>query len=337
MGRVELPYIEPMFSTYHWLSSAGIAAKQNPTSDVWFYNNMIEWSCSTRFLNGFTTPELSVPTGSIWSIPFLEKSGVNNRFARRCSIDIIKTMLDDGFYVAFGGVDDFYIKGKSWYNERHFSHDGLILGYDEEKETFTMAAYDERWIFTTFETPQKCFLEGLEALTSQNQFGSIHAIKAKQDVQKLDIANIKEVLGRYLASNIKDYPLTHTEKVWGIIVYDYIHMYLDKLMDGSIPHEKRDRRIFRLIWEHKKCMLNRIITVENEYGLGDELSRQYIKIVEHSDKARFLYSKFVVKYSAKHLEKIQKIIQDIKREEKIILNQFQTILEKQLSEVKKDA
>ena len=83
-------------------------------------------------------------------MPFIDKIGVNTRFARRCALDIIKTMIDDGFYVAFSGVDDYYVKGKSWYKEEHFNHDGLIIGYDDENGTLSIAAYDQRWIFTVY-------------------------------------------------------------------------------------------------------------------------------------------------------------------------------------------
>lgn len=142
MGKVQLPYVEPMYSTYHWMANSGIPAKQNETSDIWFYNNTVEWICTRKFLQGFTTPEMSLHTGSIWSLPFLEKEGINTRFARRCALDLIKTMLDDGYYVVFIGVDDYYVKGKSWYQEQHFDHDGLIIGYDDDMKSARLITAD---------------------------------------------------------------------------------------------------------------------------------------------------------------------------------------------------
>lgn len=322
-----LPYVEPMYSTYHWLSSAGIPAKQNTTSDNWYYNNTIEWRCTRKFLQGFTTPELSLSCGNIWNIPFLDKIGVNTRFARRCALDIIKTMIDDGFYVAFSGVDDYYVKGKSWYKEEHFNHDGLIVGYDDENGTLSIAAYDQRWIFTVFETPQECFIEAMTVLCDKGTYGGLHAVKAKNDPQEINIKNIYNELKKYLSSTINDYPLDNPEAVWGIVVYDFLCMYLDKLADGSIPHERRDRRVFRLVWEHKKCMLGRIIAVEKLCGWDDELSSAYEKVVGLADKVRFIYSKFVLKYSSKHLEKMQLLLMDIKRSELDLLTKFLLKLE----------
>ncbi len=331
MGKVLLPYVEPMYSTYHFLASSGIPAKQNSTSDNWYYNNTVEWQCSRRFLQGFTSPEMGLQTGTIWSMPFLDKSGVSTRFVRRCVLDIIKTMLDDGFYVAFNGVDDFYVKGKSWYREQHFDHDGLIVGYDDENETLSIAAYDQRWIFTVFDTPQDCFVEGLLALCEKASYGGIYAVRAMGDIQELDIINIYESIKKYLSTDIYTYPLKEPGAANGIVVYEFICMYLDKLADGSIPHECRDRRVFRMIWEHKKCMLGRIKAVEEKCKWNNSLSTAYGEVVTLSDKIRFIYSKFVLKYSSKDLENIQINLMRMKKLEQHLLNRFTDLLAKELT------
>lgn len=96
----------------------------------------------------------------------------------------------------------------------------------------------------------------------------------------------------------------------------------DKLADGSIPHERRDRRIFRLIWEHKKCMLGRIRAVEEKCHWDDSLSTAYNEVVALGDKMRFIYSKFVIKYSSKDLENIQICLMRMKELEIQLLNVF---------------
>lgn len=330
MGKVLLPYAEPMYSTYHELASAGIPVKQNKTSDNWYYNNTVDWNCNRTFLSGLTTPEINLNSGNMWYMPFLEKSGISTQFARRCVLDIIKTMLDDGFYVSFGGVDDYFVKGKSWYQERHYNHDGLIIGYDDEKETFSIAAYDQRWIFTVFETPQNCFAEGMKAMCDQGIYSAIHALKVTDDIQVLDLSNIYNQLKTYLASNLSTYPLDSPGFVHGVMVYDYLCMYLDKLADGSIPYERKDRRIFRLVWEHKKCMLERIRAVEQECGWENRLSASYEEVVKLSDQARFIYSKFVLKYSSTNLERIQVLLMQIKKLESELLSEFLKGLEQEL-------
>ena len=165
-------------------------------------------------------------------------------------------------------------------------------------------------------------MEGLQALCEKSSYGGIHAVKAKDEVQELDLKTIYEAVKGYMSSNIETYPLTDTGTANGIVVYDYICMYLDKLADGSIPHERRDRRIFRLIWEHKKCMLGRIRAVEEKCHWDDSLSTAYNEVVALGDKMRFIYSKFVIKYSSKDLENIQICLMRMKELEIQLLNVF---------------
>ncbi len=75
---------------------------------------------------------------------------VSTEFAKGYINPIIRAMLDKGIYVAFSNVDDYYIEGKSWYKERHFSHDGLLCGYDRNDKTYCMYAYDSKWMYRKF-------------------------------------------------------------------------------------------------------------------------------------------------------------------------------------------
>lgn len=327
MGSVKLPFAEPMYSAYHWLSNAGVPAKQNPTSDNWYYNYTVGWTCTRKFLGGYTTPEMGLSAGYFWDMKFMEINAISNRFVRQCSASVIRTMLDDGYYVAFEGIDDYFIQGKSWYHKRHFTHDGLIIGYDDEKQTFTMAAYDQRWIFTTFDTPQRCVEEALAYACAQGESGWIHALKASDEEQTLDVLGIREQIKAYL--EIGQYPLEIPCKVEGRAVYDFVCMYLDKLIDGSIPYERGDKRVFRLIWEHKKCMQRRIAAIESERGWSNKLSCAYHDIVKLSEHAKFVYSKFFIKFSSSGVESIQRDLMEMKEKEGVILNEVLDQLEEQ--------
>ena len=245
-------------------------------------------------------------------------------------------MLDDGYYVYFNSVDDYYIKGKSWYKEQHFNHDGLIIGYDDDNGTLAIAAYDQRWIFTVFNTPQECFIEGLHSSCEKSSYGEIYAVRAKDEVQELNLQMIYEAVKGYVSSSIETCPLTDTGIANGIAVYDYMCMYLDKLFDGSIIYERRDRRIFRLVWEHKKCMLGRIKAVEEKCKWDNSISMAYNEVVELADKIRFIYSKFVIKYSNKNLENIQTSLMKIKDLENNLLTMFADKLLRELDHGKEN-
>ena len=66
-------------------------------------------------------------------------------------------------------------------------------------------------------------------------------------------------------------------EVKGIVVHDYMAMYIEKLLDGTIPYEKMDYRIFRLIWEQKKAMLERIEKMEEMMPQVKDVSEKYKK------------------------------------------------------------
>ena len=51
-----------------------------------------------------------------------------------------------------------------------------------------------------------------------------------------------------------------------------------------------DRRVFRLLWEHKKAMLERVAAVEDALGLNHETGADYARVVATADTMRMLYA-----------------------------------------------
>jgi len=323
MSKIQLSYIEPMYSTLHRLANAGIPAKQNKTSDNWYYNNTIHWRCDRGIFEGEHTLRIDLGTGNIADVSILDKLCVNMYSARHHIIEIIKNMIQEGYYVAFDGVDDYYIKGKGGYMRNHFDHDGMILGFDDDEETFMMAAYDENQAYKVFDTPQSNFVEGMYSSFSNGIFGNIFAVKVKDDEVKLDLAAIYESYKLYLAASLKIFPFERKDGyIWGIMVYDYLCMYLDKLIDGSIPYSYIDTRVFRFVWEHKRCGLGRVLAIEKELGLNNRLSNTYEQIVKLADKARMICLKFNMKPSIYNLESIQDILMKMKQVEICVINEL---------------
>ena len=135
---VELPIIEPVYSTYHNQGAASAIISSNPSIRNHFLNEIMILNCSRKFLSGFTTPEIGITSSSFLDNPYLDKKWFSSEYLNGHINAVIKYLLDSGHYVDFGGVDDYYIKGKSWYKERHFNHDGLICGYNREDKTYCM-------------------------------------------------------------------------------------------------------------------------------------------------------------------------------------------------------
>ena len=76
------------------------------------------------------------------------------RFIKGYVHPIIREFINNGYYVFYWGIDDYYLEGKSFYKERHFNHDGLICGYDQNNKTYQIYAYDQKWIYRQFDVKQ---------------------------------------------------------------------------------------------------------------------------------------------------------------------------------------
>lgn len=288
--KVELPLVEPIYSTYHNQGTGAAIIFDNPSIKNWYYNQAVILTCNRRFLKGYTTPEIRVE-GSLWSDnPYIERKSYYMRFLKGYTHYVIKNLLDEGYYVAFGGIDDYYIEGKSWYKKRHFFHDGCICGYDQENKMYCIFAYDKDWIYKKFWTPKKSFDAGMKSSFKQENYTSIFGLKPKADRVEFSANIALKKIEEYLDSSFEKYPETEEGTVYGFIVHDYMIKYIDKLYDESIPYEKMDWRVLRVIWEHKKVMKTRIELIEKELYLGSDISSAYLSIVKEADNARMLYA-----------------------------------------------
>jgi len=293
--KIELPLIEPLYSTYHHQGPGVAITAANPTIRNYYLNEVMNLTCSRRFLRGFTSPEVSVENSTCGTNPHLEKKWYMMEYLKGYINILIRELLDHGYYVYFNGVDDFYVEGKSWYGEKHFSHDGLICGYDREEKTYTLYAYDSRWVYCRFRTPQAAFDRGRIAMCRVGQPGAICGYKPRPERVLFSPEKVCRHLVDYLDSDTDRYPTTGTGLVYGTAVHDYIGLYLGKLLDGSIPYERMDRRVFRMVWDHKRVMAERLSLLEDALGLPHDYSRAYESIVTEADRMRMLYASYRMK------------------------------------------
>lgn len=317
--RVELPLIEPLYSAYQYQGMGGATLYNNESVRNWYFNEIMLLSCSRKFLSGFTTPEITIFDSSWCSNPSFEKIWFSTEYTKGYINYIIRVLLDKGFYVVFGNVDDYYIEGKTWYKERHLSHDGLICGYDQNDKTYCIYSYDNKWIYRKFWTSQKGFNAGIKSMRKKGVYSIICGLKVKGDKiefsPSIALQNIKE----YLDSSLEKYPWEGEGDVYGIVVHEYLVKYLEKLYDETIPYERMDWRVFRLVWEHKKVMLERIEKIEQELNLGDEISKKYKLLVSEADTMRMLYASHHMKRRDSVLPIMKKKLLKLMDEEKKLL------------------
>lgn len=320
--KVELPLIDPLYNTYHYQGACTAIATTNPTIKNECLNERMNLFCTRKFLNGFTSPELSIAGTAWWESECLEKAEISSRFAGGYINHIIRKMLDDGYYVAFDNVDDFYVEGKSWYHKKHFAHDGLICGYDQDKKTYCIYAYDSSWRYQKFWTSQKSFNRGRTAMKKKGIYSYFYAIKPKSDIVEFSPKTAYDRLKEYMDSNTKKYSFSGEGTVFGIAVHAFIARYVAMLYQGDIPYERMDRRVFHVLWEHKKVMYDRIRLIEENLGFNHTISKKYEALLKEADTARMLYASYHMKRRDSLLPTIEEKTLKIMREERILINQL---------------
>lgn len=327
--KVILPIVEPVFSTYHNQGSVGAAMAENPSLKNWYLNESVMLFCSKRFLSGYTTPEVSVKSTALFTVGCMEHIWTSTKFLNGHSTAIIKNMIDNGYYVAFDGVDDYYLEGKTWYKKRHFAHDGMIYGYDDIQKTYNIFAYNQDWLYSGFEISQKSFLKAQKSGRKLSSKGSLTAFKPKaltEDI-RIDPKHIAFLLKIYLDPNIGKQWLDTEKYIHGLEVYDNLCIYLNMVEEGSIPYEKIDWRIFRVIWEHKKVMYDRIRAVEEQINCNNGISKAYAEVVKTCDDIRLIYATYVMRRRDPLLQIIKSKLMKIKDLEKELVSKFIRLIE----------
>ena len=318
-----LPVKSPKLSTYHFETTACIVGCHNPTFENWIHNNCVNISCETLFLEGFGSLKLIIDSTEFYRIPYFEKKRISAEYSRSEFEKFIKDSIDQGYYVAFNNVDDFYVENKTWYGRRHFLHDGLIVGYDKEK--YYIAAYDSVWVHRVFETSQKAFFEGVDAAPELEEYSILTSLKVIDEAICLNICEILQGLKMYVNSE-------KTEKsrnpINGLETFQYIDLYLDYLHKELIAFDKTDYRIMRTVWEHKKCMLERIQVIEKECMLSSEISSDYANLVKRSNDIRMIYSNYCITGRKNLLETIRRELSQITSEERKLILKLIEVMEK---------
>lgn len=320
---VALPFIVPNFATLQSTGAAEFAMIGHPTAYNQTLNQATNICCGRRFLGGYSSPEVSIPNITLDAYKFFDKYNVNFRFVYDFCLDIIKAMLEEGMYILYDGVDDFYLPGKSWYGTRHMHHTGIICGYDDNDETISIVAHDINWVYNMIRVPQKCFLTALRSSLDDKKYGNMVAYKIKENtVGRINEKEMIKSLREYIDSSFEKYPTNESGKVLGVIVHEYLAMYIDKLNDGSISYEKMDWRALRPIWEHKKCMLDRIKAIERKRGWSNELSERYLPIVEKANRIRMMYAMYHKNHNNRLLNMIRDGLLELSKNDKCLVEEF---------------
>lgn len=168
--------------------------------------------------------------------------------ARDKAFGFLKERIEQGNYLIFCGVDEYYLSYSKNYQKRHFIHDTYVYGYEET--SFTVMAYQEGKL-GRLKVPYREIEDALYSLEEQEEV-SFCTFRPSQTARVvIDWKLIKQEYSDYFQSVSSGDSLAGT--VYGINVYDVIIRCLNEIGET----EGIDLRVFRCLWEHKKVMRNR--------------------------------------------------------------------------------
>lgn len=258
----KLQYGIPYIATIPEQSNIMSIIDKNNENWSWFLNYFIQIMINK---NTKYSLDLNFCYGDNYSllknIPILDKY-----FLPRDIVDMkwnicafIKEAINAGYFV-YLSVDEYEIEAYSLYNTKHYNHDLMIVGYNDEK-------FDIADFFKSQYSVKQCTSKQLEAGYSgydvkrgNSGFPDIYLLKIKENYTytfNIDFAKI--LINEYLEginSNIHFHPIVNAAILnedlyaFGINVYSVLKEYIE-----NIEGEKIKIRSFHILCEHKKIIL----------------------------------------------------------------------------------
>ena len=313
----------PPIKTYHHHAfTLGILLADNKDIKPWYYSNYIQLIyeeknfCQLNFLT-----DCCFYTSVLFQKQIISKQTLRKYDLR--SAEFLRDAIRDGFYIC-AIVNEYYIPHKNAYHNYNNLHDICIYGYSDYM--FNIIGYNKYGVYAE-DTVSFSAIEN-----SDPDF--IYLLKAKPENQYiLDLPLICDGLTRYLKPENIAYvkqasPVDYNKKYFGINAYCFFSDHFEILKERP---EKADVRAFELLREHKQCMLNRLIYLnENRIAdLNNQISN-YQNIFNQTKKVKLVFMKYIVRKDAGMLPTILDEIMAIRDYEKAVLSEVLSILKDKL-------
>ncbi len=266
-------------------------------------------------------------------------------------VNFLIDKVDNGCYIRIC-LDEFYLKGKLFFQKQHFVHEILIYGYDNNKRRFTGIGFDQSGIFTTF-------VFGYEVIAKAFESGKIYYRDTAPYAEELaiQIFHPKDTTREYLFNpgkflcELNDYLncrgnnhrmlfLFSPNMPWrpGNLILpeeslrygsEVGHLILDRLERLAKGEVLIDYRAMHLVAEHKKGLLVKITYFANCYGIKGEASKAIAKFKDIVDEFEFIRVKSLQIQNADSKGTVLKILPNIIEkmrngieQEKLVLNEL---------------
>lgn len=318
MSKV-LPLEWPPIETYQGTSFIlGILLAHDNVSNA-YYNNYMNLKCNDNIDTceiELTFIDVSWENYRVLGIAEMDLYNLKN-IDKNKLLDFVKERIDQGNYVLFHYVDEYYLSYSKDYKMQHRIHDTYIYGYDE-KAVKAMAYKDEK--LQTLMINHDELIASLYCNEESDNwffctFRPNHASK-----EYIDYSKVRQELFDYLNSSYSgnhSYPF----KVFGLGVYDVLSRSMQAIIDDEhLVDSEIDFRPFRTLWEHKKVLREHILKYIEDIGIAnDSLLIKINDIEETANKVFRLIIKFTMTRNVTSLQRVISYLEYAKQQEEIVI------------------
>lgn len=303
MNNFELPVCIPqVYGFLHHAHKLSILL-QDETYLPWFYSNYLQLYTaehSNEFKLDFYSFDGKYP----------RHPGINgNWFERELFLQLnqnlilfIKGCVDNGRYIEIL-VDEYYLSCKPAYKEWHFIHQSLIYGYDDDRECFQVLGFsragDYRKIEMSFNEVEEAFYNSSIAGVGFFECG-VHLDYSNTNPD-LNLTVIKTYLKDFLNSTNSFLTYTPSGASYGLKTYNILS---ERFKEE--PSLGDDIRPIHIIFEHKKCMVNRLKYLQEQGNLAGAsiLLEGYTDLMQHSNTLKLMQLKYQFTRGQKLIDRI---------------------------------
>ncbi len=290
----------------------------------WFYSHYIQMEYETdhkyRF-NFYRYPHYLVSVS-----PWLQIQMMHHNVVRRAyknAVDFVKDAINENLYIQMD-VDEFYIPHKELYNRHHYTRELLIYGYDSLNQTLKTLGFNAEGNYTSNNVSFRQFEEAhINSISNNEQDCRVFMFRYIDNAQyEFDLNAVLEQLQDYLyavntskrfrsLAPVKNY-------AYGLATYRVIQNYLLFKADNA---SDINRITFHTLWEHKKCMTERLNFLEQHGFLSSSFGLQmaYESVEKKTQQLRAMSFKYVLTKDTAIVERMVELINIIASEEKQIL------------------
>lgn len=256
---------------------------------------------------------------NVWDLcPFIEKITLNREIVKleyeKFSDFVIKFISNN--YFIYANFEQSKIR------KEKYTHKAYITGFNVNSNEIYLSDNVDFGRFTnfslSFEDINNAFIKADDIIPlydkdHQMEENSIYLIKVKEFNYKFNINLFIQFLKNYLnsesgmgfISNICNTPYRKDKFYYGVVIYNFINDYLNRLLNNVT--KSLDNRIFTFLLDYENLMLKKInYLIKNNY-LRDFnfILKQINENIKISEVMLYLFLKFGISNDKKELMKIQ--------------------------------